>query len=455
MNVVCIGAGYVGSVTAAAFAALGHTVTIVDIDPGKIEAIRRGESPIYEPGLREIIRETSGRTLFAEEDYTRVPEADAVFICVGTPSGPDQTADLTYVKEAAVRIGKFLNPGRYTVVVNKSTVPVGTSDLVAALLEESSGLRRGREFEVVSNPEFLREGYAVEDVFHPDRIVIGSPSDRAEEVMRTLYAPLLSGNLEGVPGLPASVAASRKAPVWLRTDPASSELIKYASNAFLAVKISYINEIARLCDALGANVKEVAAGMGLDERIGGRFLQASSGWSGSCFPKDTAELLATSRKYGYESKVVAAAVEANEEMHLYCVRKVQARLKAMQGKRIGVLGLTFKANTDDARQTQASVIIRHLAGMGCRVQAHDPQGMEMFRLLNPDLPVRYCGDPLEAAAETDAVILLTDWACYLEMDWAKAAKEMRSEPYILDTRNVLSGDRMRQWGWIYEGVGMA
>jgi UDPglucose 6-dehydrogenase len=455
MNVVCIGAGYVGSVTAAAFAAIGHTVTIVDVDPVKVEAIRRGESPIFEPGLQELIRAVSGSRLFAEDDYRRAEDADAVFICVGTPSGADHTADLTYVKEAALRIGERLNAGRYTVIAIKSTVPVGTSELVAAMLEEVSGLRRGREFEVVSNPEFLREGYAVADVFRPDRIVIGTASDRAEAVMRTLYEPLLAGRLDGVPGLPASAAPVTKTPVWHRTDPASSELIKYASNAFLAVKISYINEIARLCDALGANVKEVAAGMGLDERIGSKFLQASSGWSGSCFPKDTAELLATSRKYGSELKLVAAAVEANADMHLYCVRKVQARLKAMPGRRIGVLGLTFKANTDDARQTQASVILRRLAAMGCRIQAHDPQGMPMFRKMNPDLPVQYAGHPMEAVKGADALILLTDWASYLEMDWRHAAKAMRSKrPYVLDTRNALPGAKLREWGWDYEGLGI-
>ncbi|WP_123039503.1 UDP-glucose dehydrogenase family protein [Cohnella candidum] len=455
MNVVCVGAGYVGTVTAAAFAVLGHSVTLIDIDRNKLEAIRRGVSPIYEPYLSEIIGRCADRSLFADSDYGKVAEAEAVFICVGTPSKADSTADLVYVRGAAEQIGKHLDPKRYTVIVNKSTVPVGTSDLVASILEDASGLTHGVNFDVVSNPEFLREGYAVEDVFYPDRIVIGTGSDRAENVMKALYAPLLTRASYAELGdlLPYLKTDDKKPPVWLRTTPQSSELIKYASNAFLAVKISYINEMARLCDALGASVKEVAAGMGLDSRIGGKFLQVSSGWSGSCFPKDTAELLATSRKYGCEQQVVAAAVEANFDMHLYCVQKLQARLKTMQGKRIGVLGLTFKPNTDDVRKTQASVILRKLSDMGCHVKAHDPQGMELFAKLHPDLAIEYCDTPESTTSGADAILLLTDWSLYLEMDWENAGGAMRRR-YILDTRNALDAGRMREWGWTYEGLGI-
>lgn len=437
MNVVCIGAGYVGSVTAAALAKLGHSVTVIDFDESKIAAIQKGESPIFEPGLSELLQVCIGNTLSAAADYGKVQEADVVFICVGTPSKTDSTVDLTYVKEAAAQIGKHLNAERYTVIVNKSTVPVGTTDVVGSIVARTSGLPWGQAFDVVSNPEFLREGYAVEDVFFPDRILIGTDSLKAEEVMKELYDRLLNGNKT----------------VWLRTSPKSSELIKYASNAFLAVKISYINDMARLCDTLGANVKEVAAGMGLDSRIGDKFLEVSSGWSGSCFPKDTAELAATARKYGCEQKVILAAMEANEQMHLYCVRKIQSRLKSLHGKTISVLGLTFKPNTDDARKTQASVIIRRLCELGCQVKAHDPRGAEMFRKLNPELSIEYCKDPLDTVRQADAILLLTHWDCYLQLDWS-AAVRMMNTPYILDTRNVLSPGQMRDLGYQYEGLGV-
>ncbi|WNQ12852.1 UDP-glucose/GDP-mannose dehydrogenase family protein [Paenibacillus aurantius] len=452
MNIVCIGAGYVGSVTAAAFAVLGHTVTVIDLDPRKIEAIRAGTSPIYEPGLQELLHECAGTTLFASHDYDAVGRASVVFICVGTPSKADLTADLSYVKEAARTIGRHLNPDHYTVIVNKSTVPVGTADLVSSLIEETSGLTSGKDFDVVSNPEFLREGYAVEDVFYPDRIIIGTDSSRAKTVMRSLYGPVL--NREGYEMLRGAVPApgTRPPAVWFESGTKSAELIKYASNAFLAVKISYINEMARLCETLGADVTDVAKGMGLDSRIGHKFLEVSSGWSGSCFPKDTAELLATSRKYGCEQSITAAAVEANDRMLLYCVSKVQSRLKSLPGKTVGLLGLTFKPNTDDARQTQAQVMARQLESLGARVKVHDPQGMEMFRRLNPDLAVEYCESPEQVLAGADAAVLLTHWDCYLAMDWESARPAMKV-PYLLDTRNVLDSRKMLQWGYVYEGLG--
>lgn len=453
MNIVCIGSGYVGSVTAAAFACLGHSVTVVDVDPQKVAVITSGRSPIYEPGLEAIIRHTAGSSLFATTEYTAVSQADIVFICVGTPSRPDSTANLSYVREAAARIGAHLGSGRYTVVVNKSTVPVGTGDMVLALLEETSGLKAGREFDVVSNPEFLREGYAVEDVFYPDRIVIGAPNDQAAAMMKLAYMGILTRRRYGEWATLLPDHGAKPMPVWMQTDVKSSELIKYASNAFLAVKISYINEIARLCDALGANVSEVAKGMGLDSRIGGKFLQVSSGWSGSCFPKDTAELLATSGQYGYELQVVKAAVEANRSMGHYVVRKLQNRLKTLQGKTVCILGLTFKPNTDDARETQASGIIGMLTELGARVQAHDPEGADMFRQLHPRLPVTYCGTPEEAAGRSDAIVLLTHWDVYLSMDWGSILPSVR-QPYVLDTRNVLPPGLLKHIGYAYEGIGI-
>ncbi|WP_124728315.1 UDP-glucose dehydrogenase family protein [Staphylospora marina] len=456
MNVTCIGSGYVGSVTAAAFAALGHHTCVVDVDPAKVESIRSGSSPIYEPGLEALIRRTVGKTLFADTSFASVSEADLVFICVGTPTAPDGTADLTYVKSAAESIGRHLSKDRFTVVVDKSTVPVGTADLVSRILAETSGLEPGNHFAVVSNPEFLREGFALEDVFFPDRIVIGAEHERAFGMMRELYRPLVKRERFGefLGDMPFfEEGMNRPEAVWFETDTKSAEMIKYASNAFLAVKISYINEVARLCEALGANVQDVARGMGLDSRIGEKFLQVSSGWSGSCFPKDTAEFLATSRKADSELSIVRAAVESNRDMHRFVVRKAERKLGSLDGKTVGILGLTFKPDTDDARQTQAAFIIRELLAAGAGVRAHDPKGMSMFREVNPDLPVHYCDRPEDVAEGADAIILLTHWREYLELDWSAIGDAMRQR-YVLDTRNFLPPNRIVELGFELEGIGV-
>lgn len=455
MNIVCIGSGYVGSITAAAFALLGHSVTIIDIDKKKVNEIAAGKSPIYEPGLNEIISRTVGKSLFATTDYSAVSEADIIFICVGTPSKSDLTADLTYVKSAAAQIGKHMVSGKYTIIVDKSTVPVGTSDLVGSIIEEMSGLRQEVNFDIVSNPEFLREGFAVEDVFFPDRIVIGASNHQSSGKIKELYEEILSReNYHTMYPFIPSDKMNNPLPIWLQTNTKSAELIKYASNAFLAVKISFINEMARLCDMLGANVVEVSKGMGLDSRIGGKFLEVSSGWSGSCFPKDTAELLATAGNYGCTLEVVNAAVHSNIKMHEYCVQKIQNHLLTLQGKTIGILGLTFKPNTDDARSTQAGVIIKKLLDLGARVNVHDPQGVEMFKKLNPELQIKYCKEPEEVAIMANAVVLLTHWNNYLELDWDNIKKLMKY-PYVLDTRNVLSKEKLTQKGFKYEGLGIS
>ncbi|MEF3307198.1 UDP-glucose dehydrogenase family protein [Paenibacillus sp. GYB003] len=455
MKVAVIGAGYVGSVTGAAFAASGRQVTVIDSDPRKVDRINAGKSPIYEPGLDALIDAAVRRRLLSASDrYDSIREADIVFIAVGTPSRPDGTADLTYVKSAADGIGAAINPDRFTVVVDKSTVPVGTAELVAARIEERSGLAHGKAFAVASNPEFLREGYALEDVFYPDRIVVGTGHPKARRALRKLYGPLLERKAYGVPAdvIPQPTEAKAET-IYFETDAKSAELIKYVSNAFLAVKISYINEVARLCEAIGADVTDVAAGVGLDSRIGGKFLQVSSGWSGSCFPKDTAELLSASRKYGSELTVVRAAVDSNRGMHEFCVEKIRRRLKSLIGRRVGVLGLTFKPNTDDARQTQASVIIGGLLELGASVSVHDPQGMAMFRTLNPKLEVRYCATGEETADGADAVVLLTHWDDYALLDWQAMRKRMRT-PYVLDTRNFLRKKPWSEWGYEYEGIGI-
>jgi len=456
MRVVCIGAGYVGSVTGTALAANHHHTTIIDVNEEKIERLSRGKSPIYEPGMETLLPSLVGRSLFATTSYAPAAEAEVIFIAVGTPSNSDGSADLRYIRQTAEQIGKHLSREHFTVIAMKSTVPVGTGQWVTNLLAEASGLTPEHDFTVVSNPEFLREGFALEDVFFPDRIVIGSTHPQALSTMRQLYQGVLerSGYEEICRHFSFSYDLAAPRPEYFETDTRSAELIKYASNAFLAVKISYINEIARLCEAIGGNVLDVAAGMGLDSRIGPKFLQVSSGWSGSCFPKDTAELLSASQKANSELMVVKAAVASNEKMHQYVVEKLGRRLNNLSGKQIGILGLTFKPDTDDARRTQASYIIRKLLEEGARVLVHDPQGMNMFCELNPDLQITYCTDPLQVGKGSDAMLLLTHWDIYQEIDWLRLAGVMR-QPYLLDTRNFLDASRLQTSGFHYEGLGMA
>jgi UDPglucose 6-dehydrogenase len=455
MNVVCIGSGYVGSVTGAAFAALGHMTTVLDIDEHKINLLKSGLSPIYEPGLDHLISTYIGYTLFATTDYDAIRMADVVFIGVGTPSKSDGTADLKNIKLAAAGIGEHLNPDSFTVIVNKSTVPVGTADLVSSIIEERSGLLSNVHFAVISNPEFLREGYALEDVFFPDRIVIGSDNVKATHMIRTLYHNLIYRVQydEIRKHFQFDLPTNPKIPPLFETDVKSAEMIKYAANAFLAIKISYINEIARLCESLGANVLSVAAGIGLDSRIGNKFLQVSSGWSGSCFPKDTAELLATGQKYGCDLSVVEAAIASNIQMHAHVVDKIKRKLKSLNGKTIGILGLTFKPNTDDARNTQALFIIRELISLGARVKVHDPQGMNMFKSLNAQLEVEYCEDARKTAINSDALILLTHWTEYSSLNWQEIRSSMK-HPFLLDTRNFLDSRLLIRLGFEYEGIGI-
>jgi len=454
MRVVCVGSGYVGSVTAAAFAFLGHDTTVIDIDPNKIRMIQSGNSPIYEPELDRLISMTIEKTLHAETGYDSVNQADIIFICVGTPSKADGTVDLTYVTQVAEQIAPRLNPDSFTVIVNKSTVPVGTAERVTGIVKQISGLQAGIHFSVVSNPEFLREGSALEDVFFPDRIVIGTESEKAKIIMRELYDRLVKRHdYEQWSETFSCLSQHDKPPaIYFETDSKSAEMIKYASNAFLSVKISYINEVARLCDALGAQVQHVAKGMGLDDRIGNKFLQVSSGWGGSCFPKDTIELLSTSQKYGRELTVVKAAIDSNLAMHEYCVDKIKSRLKSLNGKTIGILGLTFKPNTDDVRKSQAQVIIAKLLELGANIKVHDPKGMEMFQKFNMEFPISYCEKPEETAQYADAIVLLTHWDQYLQLDWSELYSRM-SNPYILDTRNVLPRSELIHMGFQVEGLG--
>jgi len=435
MRIAVIGTGYVGLVTGTCLAEHGHQVICVDKVEEKIKTLQAGEVPIYEPGLKEMIERNvqANRLAFTTDGASAVGAAEVVFIAVGTPPGENGEADLRYVREAAAMIGKAMKG--YRVIVNKSTVPVGTTDLVAGIIAEHTPY----PFDVVSNPEFLREGAAVEDCMHPDRIVIGTRSKRAEAIMASLYSTF-------------------DAPLVI-CDPRSAEMIKYASNAFLAVKISFINEIAGLCDLVGADVLEVARGMGYDPRIGQAFLKAGIGYGGSCFPKDTKALLHVARRVDYRLPILEAATYVNDRQRLVLARLAEMLLGGFEGKRIGVLGLAFKPNTDDVREAPALQMIDYIVRRGGTVQAYDPKATDnakrALREAGIDIdggPVSFCKDPVSVADGADAIILATEWPEFARVPWAEVRIRMR-EPYVLDGRNLLDPIEMQELGFHYQGVG--
>jgi UDPglucose 6-dehydrogenase len=430
-----IGTGYVGLVSGACFADFGHHVTCVDKDEGKIAALERGEMPIYEPGLDDLVAANvrARRLAFTTELSTPVAEADAVFIAVGTPSRRgDGHADLSYVYAAAKEIAGALKG--YTVVVTKSTVPVGTGDEVERIIREA---RPDAEFAVVSNPEFLREGAAIQDFKHPDRIVVGTDDARASKAMAELYRPLYLN----------------RSPI-VTTGRRTAELIKYAANAFLATKITFINEIADLCERVGADVQDVARGIGLDNRIGGKFLHAGAGYGGSCFPKDTLALIKTGQDYEAPLRIVETVASVNETRKRAMARKVVAAVgSSLRGKTIAVLGLTFKPNTDDMRDAPSIPLITALNDMGAKVRAYDPVGMEQAKKVLPDLT--YCGDAYECAEGAEALVICTEWEQFRALDLDRLKQVMAARPAIVDLRNIYPVDEMVQHGFVYESVGRA
>ncbi len=433
MNVVMIGAGYVGLVSGTCFAEFGATVTCVDVDQSKIDALRAGRMPIYEPGLDDMVERNvrEGRLRFSTNLADSVPHADLIFIAVGTPTRRgDGHADLQYVYAAARDIAPHLTG--YTVIVSKSTVPVGTARQVARIIREENP---DADFDVASNPEFLREGAAIGDFTHPDRIVIGVESERAEERLRALYRPL----------------SLIEAPI-LATGLESAELIKYASNAFLAVKISFINEMSALCEKVDADVHAVARGMGMDKRIGPKFLHPGPGYGGSCFPKDTLALTRIAQEHGSSVRIVEAAVEANGAQKARMVRKIiDAMGGDVAGKSIAVLGLAFKPETDDMRDAPSLAILPPLMEKGARIRAHDPQGMaEAKRLLPEDIV--YCDDPYNAAENADAVVLLTEWNEYRNLNLARLKTGMKGSVFA-DLRNVYDAEMVKKAGFSYTCVG--
>ena len=434
MRVAMIGTGYVGLVSGACFADFGHDVCCIDKDAAKIERLKAGEIPIFEPGLDQLVAQNvrEGRLTFATEAADAVRNADAVFIAVGTPSRRgDGHADLSYVHAAAKEIAELMDG--FTVVVTKSTVPVGTGDEIEAIIRE---IRPDADFEVVSNPEFLREGAAINDFKRPDRVVVGTDDGRARAVMTELYRPL---NLNETP--------------MLFTGRRTSELIKYASNAFLAMKITFINEIADLCEKTGANVQEVARGIGLDNRIGSKFLHAGPGYGGSCFPKDTIALVKTAHDHGAGVRLVETTVAVNDARKKAMAARVLKALGGdLEGKTVGLLGLTFKPNTDDMRDAPSLDVAPALIAMGARVQAFDPEGMEEAGKLLSGVVFK---EGAYAAAEgADAVVILTEWDQFRALDLDKL-KEVMRRPVMVDLRNVYRPADVRARGFEYSSIGRA
>jgi UDPglucose 6-dehydrogenase len=428
MNICVIGCGYVGLVTGAVFADLGNEVVCVDVMEEKINQLNNGLMPIYEPGLQEMVqRNLADRRIgFSTSLEVGMDKAEILFICVGTPPKENGETDLSQVEAAARGIARYLR--RYTVIVNKSTVPVGTGDLVREIIEQNR--RRDVDFDVVSNPEFLREGSAVQDALAPDRIVIGAPSKHVAMKLLELYATL---------GRP-----------MLITDVHSAEMIKYASNAFLATKISFINAIADICEACGANVDDVARGMGFDPRISADFLSAGLGFGGSCFPKDVESLIHTASKVGSEFILLKSVLDINRERVEHFVDIIRQGLGDLEGKTIGILGLAFKANTDDMREAKSIEIIRKLLNAGAHLKAYDPAAMENAKRLFPD--ITYCQSAYQTAEESDALVIVTEWREFKLLDMDKLRKLMK-RPLIFDGRNIYNIERMVAAGFDYFSIG--
>ena len=426
-----IGTGYVGLVTGACFAEVGHHVICADNNAAKVDLLRSGSIPIFEPGLEDLVRRNvaAGRLTFTQSTAEAVAGSDVVFIAVPTPQQPDGSVDLSYIESVARDIAASLTS--YRIIVDKSTVPVKTAEKVTETIRRYAKTKV--DFDVVSNPEFLREGFAVEDLMKPDRIVIGTSGPRPAAVMREIYQPF-------------------KAPIIV-TDTSSAELIKHAANSFLALKISYINAVATICEASGANVLEVAQGMGMDERIGRRFLNAGIGFGGSCFPKDLAAFIKISGQLGYDFRLLKEVQRINADQMERFLDKISDALWVLKDKRIGVLGLAFKQNTDDVRQSPAIDLCQRLIKEGALLRVHDPKAMGKARAILPPGPgLEYVDAAQDVPVGCDAVVLATEWPEFANLDWQSARHTMVA-PLVFDGRNLLDQEQMESWGFIYKGVG--
>jgi UDPglucose 6-dehydrogenase len=433
MNICVVGTGYVGLVTGACFAEFGNPVTCVDNDAEKIEKLEQGEMPIYEPGLEDVVERNvkAGRLTFSTDLESSVRESLVVFIAVGTPQGDDGRADLSFVRDVARTVAENLNS--YKVVVTKSTVPAGTGKMIRGIIEEH--MKERHPFSVASNPEFLREGSAIEDFMRPNRVVLGTEDEQSAAILRDLYRPLFL----------------IETPIVV-TDVITAEMIKYASNAFLATKISFINEMANLCEATGADVHGVAKGMGLDRRIGSKFLHPGPGYGGSCFPKDTRAIVEVARDHGVDLRIVNAVISVNDARPPQMVDKIREAVGGeLKGKTIGLLGLTFKPNTDDLRESPAMAILDRLVEQGARVRAFDPIALPIVSRTSRS-GVSYCEDEYDVARGADALVIATEWNQFRGLDLNRV-KELLTSPTLIDLRNVYEPETMRERGFDYTGVG--
>ncbi len=498
MEVCVVGTGYVGLVTGACLAYLGHSVVCVDIDTRKIEMLSRGQSPIYEPGLDQLIASgmERGNLRFSTDLSNSIHQSEIIFIAVGTPPLPSGKADLSYVKAVAQSIGRALDCERRRVIVNKSTVPIGSGNWVEMLVKEGlyenpawrqklasaasaqagalavaestgaaidsvtvststpsrrlNGCKPDDIFLVASNPEFLREGSAITDTLYPDRIVIGASDGFATERLRALYEPIIEQSFTP-PGWAPRPADFTSAPL-VTTELASAEMIKYAANAFLATKISFANEIANVCERVGADIKEVVRGVGLDSRIGPKFLNAGVGWGGSCFGKDVSALVDIAREYGYEPALLHSTIDVNKRQRHVPVQKLQEALKIIKGKTIGLLGLAFKPDTDDLRDAPALEIAAQLIEMGARVKAYDPIAMEACSRQYPELKIEYAANAIALAEDCDAVVLVTEWEEFRDLEFEQIAQAMNAR-VLIDGRNLFDPQTVEDAGFKYRGIG--
>jgi UDPglucose 6-dehydrogenase len=433
VDIAVIGTGYVGLVTGAGLADFGNDVICVDVDVRKIEALRNGQIPIYEPGLDKLVSKNvnEGRLRFTTELAEAIRAARAIFIAVGTPPKPDGSANLKYVEEVANSIAQHMNGPK--LVITKSTVPIGTGRLIDEIIASHN---TGHKASIVSNPEFLREGSAIEDFMKPDRVVVGVSDQEAADLMKEIYAPLHSLEIP-----------------FVVTNVESSELIKYAANGFLAVKITFINEIASVCEKVGANVQDVALGMGLDSRIGPKFLQAGPGFGGSCFPKDTSAMADIARRHGYEFQIMEAVLRVNDAVKLRMIDKIVHALDGeVQGKTVAILGLAFKPETDDMRDSPTIPIIKGLQERGATIRAYDPQSTKNAQSIFTD--ITYCGDAYETAADADVLVLATEWNEFRALNFERIKKALR-QPSVVDLRNIYDPQRMKALGFNYISVGRA
>lgn len=452
VRIAVVGSGYVGLVAAAGFAEIGHDVVCVDNDERKVQALQSGEIPIHEDFLPELLRRHRNRTVRFTTDLAEATRScEALFIAVGTPQSDSGDADLSYVEAVAAEIARSIQ--HYTVLVEKSTVPVYTNEWIRKTIERD-GVPPSL-FDVVSNPEFLREGTAVTDFLHPSRIVIGANSARAAICLQRIYEPLTSGEYYRRPGSIAGDCTAEAPAPLLMTSPRSAEIIKHASNAFLAMKISFVNSVANLCEAADADIEEVARGIGMDPRIGDRFLRSGIGYGGSCFPKDVAAFRQVATQLGVDFALLDEVARVNEKQRCRFFDKVKSALWNLRGKRIGVLGLAFKCDTDDIRESPAIALVRRLLSEGATIMAYDPAAMQRTAEILPEgREMRYARDPYEAANLADAVLVLTDWQEFAELDLKKLHAAMKY-PLLLDGRNLFSPEEMRAHGFTYFSVGRA